>query len=303
LEIVMLHPFRRFAAAAVLALFPLSAFAEDVTIITATGEVTLPAAPATIAVLDIAAIDTLTALGIVPQGVPDNLYVPYLADLAGTATVVGTLFEPDLEALATLSPDLIIAGGRSSTQVEPLSQVAPTIDMTIWEDVIGEGRARIAAYGALFGKADKAAELTAALDAKLAEVTAAATGKGKALILQTNGPKVSAYGEGSRFGWIHTALGLPEAYENLNPETHGDAVSFEFIAEVNPDWIIVIDRAAAIGEPASASDTLANPLVAGTVAGQKGQIVYLSSTPIYIAGGGYTSLMTTLDELLAAFGK
>jgi iron complex transport system substrate-binding protein len=299
----MLHTFRRTAAAAVLAIFPMSALAEDVTITTATGEVALPAAPATIAVLDIAAIDTLTALGVVPQGVPDNLYVPYLADLAGKAQVVGTLFEPDLEALAALSPDLIVAGGRSSTQVEPLSQVATTIDMTIWEDVVGQGRDRITAYGTLFGKADKAAELTAALDAKLVEVTAAAAGKGKALILQTNGPKVSAYGKGSRFGWIHTAIGLPEAYENLNPETHGDAVSFEFIAEANPDWIIVVDRAAAIGEPASASDTLANPLVAGTTAGQKGQIVYISSPPVYIAGGGYTSLMTTLDELLAAFGK
>lgn len=295
----MLHPLGR--AAAVLCLAALPAWAEDVTISTATGAVTVPANPAVIAVLDIAAIDTLAALGVTPQGVPDKLYVPYLQDLAGQATVVGTLFEPDLEALAMLAPDLIIAGGRSSTQVAPLSQVAPTVDMTIWEDVVGEGRDRIATYGALFDKADAAADLTATLDAKLAEVTAAVQGKGKALIVQANGPKISAYGKGSRFGWIHTALGLPEAHEKLNPDTHGDSISFEFIAEVNPDWIIVVDRAQAIGEQATATDTLANPLVAGTTAGQKGQIVYLSSTPVYIAGGGYTSLMTTLDEVLAAF--
>lgn len=295
----MLHPLGR--AAAVLCLAALPAWAEDVTISTATGAVTVPANPAVIAVLDIAAIDTLAALGVTPQGVPDKLYVPYLQDLAGQATVVGTLFEPDLEALATLAPDLIIAGGRSSTQVEPLSQLAPTVDMTIWEDVVGEGRDRIATYGALFDKADAAADLTATLDAKLAEVTAAVQGKGTALIVQANGPKISAYGKGSRFGWIHTALGLPEAHEKLNPDTHGDSISFEFIAEVNPDWIIVVDRAQAIGEQATATDTLANPLVAGTTAGQKGQIVYLSSAPVYIAGGGYTSLMTTLEELLAAF--
>ncbi len=295
----MLHPLGR--AAAVLCLAALPAWAEDVTISTATGVVTVPANPAVIAVLDIAAIDTLAALGVTPQGVPDKLYVPYLQDLAGQATVVGTLFEPDLEALATLAPDLIIAGGRSSTQVEPLSQLAPTVDMTIWEDVVGEGRDRIATYGALFDKADAAADLTATLDAKLAEVTAAVQGKGTALIVQANGPKISAYGKGSRFGWIHTALGLPEAHEKLNPDTHGDSISFEFIAEVNPDWIIVVDRTQAIGEQATATDTLANPLVAGTTAGQKGQIVYLSSTPVYIAGGGYTSLMTTLEELLAAF--
>lgn len=297
----MLHHLGR--AAAFLILTSLPAWAEDVTITTARGEVTLPANPATLAVMDIAAIDTLAALGVVPQGVPDKLYVPYLADRAGEATVIGTLFEPDLEALAGLDPDLIIAGGRSASQVEALSQVAPTIDMTIWEDVVGQGRDRIAAYGTLFGKEEQAARLIAALDAKLAETAAAVAGKGNALILQTNGPKISAYGAGSRFGWIHTALGLPEAHENLNPETHGDSVSFEFIAEVNPDWLIVIDRAAAIGEPASAADTLDNPLVAGTTAGQKGQIVYLSPAPIYIAGGGYTSMMTTLDELLAAFSR
>jgi iron complex transport system substrate-binding protein len=299
----MLTLARRAVLAAPLALLPLAALAEDMTIATARGEVALPATPAKVAVLDIAAIDTLTALGVMPAGVPDNLYVDYLADVAAGATVVGTLFEPDLEALANLAPDLIIAGGRSSTQVEALAPVATTIDMTIWEDVVGQGRDRISAYGALFGKADEAAELTATLDARLAETAAAAAGKGKVLILQTNGPKISAYGKGSRFGWIHTALGLPEAHENLNPETHGDAVSFEFVAEVNPDWIIVVDRAAAIGEPGSAAATLDNPLVAGTTAGQKGQIVMLSSTPIYIAGGGYTSLMGTLGELLAAFSK
>ncbi len=297
----MLTLARRVAVLAALTLAA-PAFAEDVTIATARGDVALAATPEKVAVLDIAAIDTLHALGVPSAGVPDKLYVDYLGDVAAQAQVVGTLFEPDLEALATLAPDLIIAGGRSSTQVEALAPVAPTIDMTIWEDVVGQGRDRIAAYGRLFGKEDKAAELTAALDAKIAQAKAAVEGKGRGLILMTNGPKISAYGKGSRFGWLHDTLGLPEAHENLNPETHGDAVSFEFVAEVNPDWILVIDRSAAIGEPGSAMATLDNPLVMGTTAGQKGQIVLLSSTPVYIAGGGYTSLMTTLDEMLAAFG-
>lgn len=299
----MLTLARLAAVAAALILVPSGAHAEDVTIATARGDVTLPASPAKVAVLDVAAIDTLAALGVLPAGVPDRLYVDYLAEAGAKAQAVGTLFEPDLEALAALAPDLIIAGGRSSTQVDALAPIATTIDMTIWEDVVGEGRDRIAAYGALFGKAEKAAELTAALDAKLAETAAAAKDKGRALILMSNGPKISAYGKGSRFSWIHDALGIPEARENLDPETHGDSVSFEFVAEVNPDWIIVIDRSAAIGEPASAGTTLDNPLVAGTTAGQKGQIIYLSSTPIYIAGGGYTSMMATLDELLAAFTR
>ena len=278
-----------------------AAQAEPIALQTAQGAVTVPATPAKIAVFDIAAIDTLAALGVTPDGTPDKLYLDYLADVP--VTPMGTLFEPDLEALAGLAPDLIIVGGRSSTQVDALTPIAQTIDMTIWEDIPGEARQRIEAYGSLFGKTEKAAELMANFDAALTAARAAVAGKGTALILQTNGPKVSAYGKGSRFGWLHTALDLPEAYANLNPDTHGDAVSFEFIAQANPDWLIVIDRAAAIGETASAQATLDNPLVAGTTAGQKGQILYLSSGPAYIAGGGYTSITTTLAELTAAFSK
>ena len=51
--------------------------------------------------------------------------------------------------------------------------------------------------------------LTQALDGKLAAVRAAGKDKGRALVVLTNGPKMSAYGAGSRFGWIHTELGLP----------------------------------------------------------------------------------------------
>jgi iron complex transport system substrate-binding protein len=287
-------------AAAILAL-GLPATAEDVTIATARGDVTLAANPARVVVFDIAAIDTLAAMGVTPAGTPDKLYVDYLADVP--VTPMGTLFEPNLEALAGLGPDLVILGGRSSTQVDAIAPLAPVIDMTIWEDIPGEARARIAAYGKLFGREDRAADMIADYDARFDEARAAVEGKGTALIVQTNGPKISAYGRNSRFGWIHGELGLPEAYADLQPETHGDAISFEFIAEVNPDWLIVVDRAVAIGEAASAAATLDNPLVAGTTAGQRGQIVYLSSAPIYISGGGFTSITGTLDELMAAFGK
>lgn len=295
---------RRFMLAATLAaiLMPPNAWAQDVVIQTARGEVTLPATPERVAVLDIAALDTLEALGVPIAGVPDRLYLDHLSHLRDKAEVVGTLFEPDLEKLAVLDPDLIIVGGRSSTQLDNLSPLAPVIDMTIWFDPLEEAQARLTAYGTLFGKADKAAELTATLTSRIDAVRGAAAGKGRALILMTNGPKVSAYGRGTRFGWIHDALGIPEAHENLDPQVHGNAVSFEFIADVNPDWLIVVDRSAALGQSPSAAATLNNPLVAGTTAAQLGQILQLSSAPIYIASGGYSSILITLDELLTEFG-
>jgi iron complex transport system substrate-binding protein len=70
----------------------------------------------------------------------------------------------------------------------------------------------------------------------------AVAGKGDALIVMTNGPKLSAYVRGTRFGWIHDRLGLAEVCPDLDPQVHGDAISFEFIASVDPDWLIVLDR-------------------------------------------------------------
>lgn len=288
---------------AVACFLPLAAHAETVLIDSAAGQVQVEAAPTSVVALDFAALDTLDALGVGVAGRPDFTPPAYLADALADVPTAGTLFEPDLEALAVMAPDLIIAGGRSQTQVPTLAKLAPTIDMTIdGSDMVAEAEARIDAYGAIFARADQATELDARLNRAIAETRAAVSGKGNAMILLTNGGKISAYGANSRFGWMHSALGLPEAYQGLVPETHGEAVSFEFVADANPDWLLVIDRGAAVGQDGeAAAATLDNPLIAGTTAAQKGQIVYLDAAALYLAGGGVQSIMLTLDELRQAF--
>lgn len=278
-----------------------AAFAQSVTVETFTGPVELEANPQTVVALDLAAMDSLTALGVPVAGGPQVTPPPYLAEVMAQTPAVGTLFEPDFEKLAIMAPDLIIAGGRSQTQVEPLGNIAQTIDMTIGTDLVADGKARLASYGQLFDKGDEAQALLDELDAAIAEARANAADAGDALILLTNGGKVSAYGPGSRFGWLHGALGLTPAADLAaegGSDSHGQAVSFEYIAELNPDWIFVIDRGAAIGREGEAAQvTLDNPLVAGTDAGQAGHIVYLESGPMYLSGGGIQSLMGTIGEV------
>lgn len=283
---------------------PAVTWADEVTVETAAGPVAVPVQPDRVTVFDMAALDTLAALGVPVAGAPRPVYLPYLEDAARGATPVGTLFEPDFEAVAVLAPELIIVGGRSSPQQAALSRIAPTIDMTIWgADMVGQARDRLAAYGEIFGKEAEAAALRAELDARLAEAREAVGGKGNGLIVLTNGGKISAYGDDSRYGWLHTATGLPEAYPSVTAHTHGEAVSFEFLAEIDPDWLLVVDRGAAIGAGNdAAAATLDNPLVNGTSAARTGQIVYLDAGPVYIASGGIQSMLGTLDELIAAFG-
>lgn len=289
-------------AALAISIAPLSALAADVTVETATGSTSVAQSPQTVIALDLAAIDAFDALGIKVDGVPQINPPAHLASAVEGVPTVGSLFEPDFEAIAVMQPDLIVAGGRSQRQVGPLSEIAPTIDMTIWEDAVAQGRDRVTAYGAIFDMEEKAAEVLATFDAALANAKAAVDGKGDALILLTNGGKVSAYGDDSRFGWLHTGIGIPEAFEEITAETHGESVSFEFIAEVNPDWIIVIDRAAAIGQDGEAAAvTLDNPLVAGTTAGETGQIIYIDSAAIYLSSGGIQSMQLLVNQIAHAF--
>lgn len=290
---------------AVVAALATPTFAETVTVETALGPVAVEAEPAKVAVFDIPALDSLTTLGVPVAGVPNKLYTPYLQERVGDAAVVGTLFEPDFEALAVMAPDLVVIGGRASSQYDAVSKVAPAIDMTIrGTGIVEQAKARLTAYGEIFGKTDEAAEVIAQIDTKLDEAKAAVADKGNALIILTNGTKISAFGPGSRFGWLHEALNLPVAAEGLAAETHGEAISFEFISETNPDWILVVDRGAAIGQNGDAAEaTLDNPLVASTKAAQSGQIIYLDAAPVYVAGGGATALQITLDEIIAAFAQ
>lgn len=283
---------------------PVAVNAAQVQVTTATGPATVATSPAHVAVFDLAAIDTLTALGVTIGGRPDIAPPAYLTGPLADVPTVGTLFEPDFEALAAAAPDLIIAGGRSANQVAALSAIAPTLDMTIsGDDLVADTSARLAAYGAIFDRNDQAAALQAELDARIAAARAAVKDKGNGLILLTNGGKMAVYGHGSRFGWIHAALDLPEADPGMKvADSHGEAISFEYVAEINPDWLLVVDRGAAVGQGGqAAAATLDNPLVAGTTAATSGQIIYLDPASMYLAGGGLQSLSGTLDQLTAAF--
>ena len=119
------------------------AFADTITIDTSSGAAEVETNPAKIAVFDIGTLDTLDALGVKVSGVVAPLFVDYVTDTAAGADSVGSLFEPDYEAIAAGGYDLLIAGGRSSRVAPDLAKIAPTIDMTVWEDTVGQGLARL----------------------------------------------------------------------------------------------------------------------------------------------------------------
>ena len=293
---------RSIAAAALSLALAVPALAEPMTIKHSQGETQLDAAPAQVLILDINALDIADAMGATPAGVLNSNLPDYLQKYATGTPAVGSIFEPDYEAIAASGADLMVVGTRSAATYPEMSKVLPTVDLSLDDDLFASVDRNIATLGQIFGKPDRAAEMIAELDAKVAHLNKVAPHSGTALILVTNGGKLGAYGPGSRVGWIHSKLGFAPVEDNIDDRFHGgDVISYEYILEKNPDWIFVIDRDAGVGEAGDgARAMLDNALMARTKAVQTGHVVYLDPHAAYIAFGGYTALNRLLDQLTEA---
>jgi iron complex transport system substrate-binding protein len=281
----------------------LAAFAQDKVITHAQGETTISGVPAKVLVQDWAAFDDLNALGVAVAGVPSSNAPGYLADaIPADAVQIGSLFEPDFEGIAAAEADVYFVAARSAAALETSRDLVPTIDLSVNNGSIIDGlKTNMTLLGAVFGLEAKATELNAALDARIAEVKAAAAGKGTALVLVTNAGKLGVYGPDSRVSWVYNEAGLASALDGVKDGDHGgDAVSFEFLLEVNPDWVFVVDRDAGVGENGGAASALLdNELFNQTTAAREGNIVYLDPQAAYISMHGYQGVMLLLDQVLA----
>lgn len=98
----------------------------------AQGVLVLPQAPKRVVALEFSFVDTMVAVGLAPVGIaddrqPERIIAPLRAAVDGYASV-GSRYQPSLEAIAALKPDLIIADQRLHQPVyAELSAIAPTL--------------------------------------------------------------------------------------------------------------------------------------------------------------------------------
>ena len=282
----------------------------EVTVATAQGEATVPFQPERVIVVEHGILDTIDALGAgdAVVGIPHHAVPSYLSDYTTATENTGTLFEPDYEAINAAEPDLIIVGGRSAATLPEMEAIAPTIDLSFgWgsEAFLASFEANTTALGAIFGVEDEAAQAIADVEAGAQAVASEAADEGPGLVLMTSAGEVSAYGPSpeGRFDFVYDLLGIAPAVEQVAIDDHGDAISFEFIAEVDPSLLIVLDRDAAIGEEGdSAEAVLDNELVAGTTAVSNGDVLYVDTEKWYLSFGGLTAVSTIIDEVGSLVG-
>lgn len=283
--------------------FTMAVQAETVTVEHVKGTAQFAEIPQRVVVLGFGSLDVLDKIGVKPVGAPHSLMPDYLESYKETTANTGSLSEPDFEAIYMLKPDVIIAENRMLKVYDKLAQIAPTIMFSIegdnyWTDAQENWRA----LGQLF---DKQAEVEAIIEETQTLITAVndkvASEQTSAMMLMNNGNNIAMFNKGSRFSIIFDDFGFVESKSAAVAPikgSHGNLISFEYIADAKPEVLYVLDREKAIGKSEGRAQQLFNnPLVAATPAAQKGNIVYLDSSAWYLAGGGVTAVHRMLGDI------
>ncbi len=136
------------------------------------GEFVVEDKPERVVVLDVQFLDQMMALDEIPVGTvyaeTDNGLPEYLGEAPSDATLLGTYLEPNLEAIISTDPDLIIATDTHEDIYDQLERIAPTImfdRMEDWQTVL-------LSFGTILNQTEKAETVIADYTTKVDELKA-----------------------------------------------------------------------------------------------------------------------------------
>lgn len=183
---------------------------------------------------------------------------------------IGNHREPNLELIVAANPDLVISGQRFTQYNEDIAKLVPDATIVDYsprdgEDFAQELKRQVTEMGKIFAKEAEAKKMIADFDTSVERVKKAYDADEKVLGVITSGGEINfaAPTEGRSVGPAFDVLGLTPALkvEGSSNNHEGDDISVEAIAEANPDWILVLDRDAAVAENTGESYTPANELL------------------------------------------
>ncbi len=269
-------------------------------------ELEVPYNPERIAILDMASLDILDALGVGDRVVGTaSTSLDYLQDYVNDENIanLGTIKEADLEAVMACEPDVIFIGGRLASSYDALSEIAPVVYLTTDTEtgVVASVEKNAGIIASMFGLEEQVDDLMSDFAGRVEALAAFAEGKTAIVGLCTSGG-FNVLGNDGRCSIIGREIGFENVGVDADIETstHGNEASFEFVVEKNPEYIFVMDRDAAIATEGAqlAREIVENELVMETDAYQNGNIVYLEHPAVwYTAEGGVTALDVMLQDL------
>lgn len=264
----------------------------------AMGTTEITGTPERVVVMDTGELDSVLALGVTPVGAvradATAGLQSYVADRTRGVELVGTVQQPNLEAIAALDPDLILSNTvRHEELYDELSRLAPTVFAA---DVGVAWKENFQLVGEALGRTEQVDQILAGYERK-AEQVGARFGDPAQLsvsVLRFMPSGIRLYGEGSFIGTILADAGFVRPPVQQVDETFVE-VSAEEIGQADGDLLFY----ATYGDPAETSEAqvTTGPLWQGLGAVSAGRAHQVPDDLWYL-GIGPVAADLVLDDLM-----
>nr|WP_296767943.1 iron-siderophore ABC transporter substrate-binding protein [Rhodococcus sp. (in: high G+C Gram-positive bacteria)] len=268
------------------------------------GTTEIPAEPKRIVVIATGQLDAVLTLGVVPTGVaygdgaalvPEYIargFPEYATQMAGFVDV-GHRQAPNLEAIAALEPDLILANkAASEDSYDTLSAIAPTV---LTEGTGVNWKQDFLLLADALGRTERAQTFIDSFVSRASELGIEA-GSPSVSFVRFTADRARVFGIPSFAGYIAWDAGLSRPESQQFDKTSQD-FSEEEIQLADAEWVFVGSQESGTGSRAETYTS--NPLWTGMSASTEGHIVTVEDDPWYL-NAGPTAATIVLDGLTAA---
>ena len=282
------------------------------------GTQTVSSPPSSVVALDNRTFETLSDWGVELSAGAISL-MPDTIDYAQDDSIpdVGTHNEPDFETIVAAEPDLVVNGQRFTEYHDDIASLVPDTPVLDLEPREGEPfeaelKRQITVLGEIFDKQDEAEQTIADFEASVERVNEVYDQDETVMAVTTSGGEIGYLSPsvGRTLGPVFDIFDLAPALEvdGASDDHQGDDISVEAIAASDPDWILVMDRDAAVAADEEGYETAANILssseaLSGVSAVEDEQIVYMP-VDTYTNEGiqTYTEFFNAFADALEARG-
>jgi iron complex transport system substrate-binding protein len=220
---------------------PLQAPAQfPVTITTTVGKVTVSKRPTRIVSLSPSATETLFAIGAGPQVIAVDDQSDYPKNAPKT-TLSG--FTPNIEAIASYRPDLVVTSYNPRGFVESLNRLRIPVIFHDAPKRFAGAYQQIRQLGLVAGRQSGAVRVIRGMKTRIGKIVAVARGKaGRLSVYHELTPDFYSASSRSFIGQIYTVLGLKNIADEADSAGTGyPQLSAEYIVSTSPDLIVLAD--------------------------------------------------------------
>lgn len=254
-------------------------------------------------------LDALLALGIQPIGTTNGRGQPtpprYLDEYLDGIEVVGAFYNPNLESVLALDPDLILFGGFNDADVlAQLNAIAPTVNTFM----NGESwKSHLLRVGEVMNMPDKAQTFIDEYESRVEDIKSALGDNAAAEFIvarwSADGPQVMAPTTFSSTVLLDLGLTAPAEIPDLQPgHPHSAPLSLETLDVIDVDWAFV-GTLSGVGDAVDALNAaLENPLYQALRVVQNDHLVLVDGS-LWTSIGGPIAAMRVLDDVEAALIK